>query len=199
MRRKFIALLVVAVGGCGWFGRQASSDDGKDAPKKPSEAEMEKMMEMLGTPGEPHKWLASFEGAWDVASKTYGADGKAEESKGSATFKMILGGRWQEQVYNGSYKGKPFEGRGLTGYDNGKKEFVNYWLDGMSTSASVALGQCSDDHKVLTMSGEWEMPGMKMPFRMVQTVKSDKEMVFRMVGLMGGQELPMVELTYTRK
>jgi hypothetical protein len=200
MRRNLIALLVLSAGACGWFGRHAFSDDGKAGGAMPSEAEMEKMMEVLATPGDAHKWLASAEGTWDVAVKEFAmGTGAVRESKGTATIRMILGGRWQEQVYSGTHKDKPFEGRGLTGYDNGKKEFVNYWLDSGSTSAGVSVGQCSDDRKTLTMIGTWEMPGMKMLYRMVQTTKSEKEVVMSLFGSMDGKEFPMMELTYSRK
>lgn len=200
MRRTLIALLAVAAGVGGWFGRRAFSDDGKAGGAMPSEEEMEKMMEVLAKPGDMHRWLAASEGTWDVTAKHYDMKGAVTESKGSATIKMILGGRWQEQTYSGSYKGKPFDGFGLTGYDNAKKEFVGYWFDSMGTSAGVSTGQASEDRKTLTMAGSWEMPGMKMTYRTTLTVKSEKEMVFSVSGSMGGgKEFPMMELAYTRK
>ena len=122
------------------------------------------------------------------------------ETTGTATFKMILGGRWQEQTFHGTFMGKPYEGRGLLGYDNLKQELVGYWLDTMSTSASVSTGQCAGDRKSIAMSGSWDMPGeTKMPFRTLLTLVSPTSMTYAMHATMGGKEMPMMELTYTKK
>ncbi|MCC7138862.1 MAG: DUF1579 domain-containing protein [Planctomycetes bacterium] len=198
MRASSVGLFVVAAAVCGWFGRSAFSED---APKggMPTKAEMEKMMETLATPGEMHAWLAQPSGAWDLAGKMYEMDGKTVENKGSATFSMVLGGRFQQQTLSGEFKGKKFEGVGITGYDNLKKQFVNYWFDTMGTAPSVATGQRSADGKTLTLTGTWDMPFGPMPFRYVMTHKSEKEMLFAAFGSRGGQEFPMMEMTYTRK
>jgi len=197
MGKTWIVVAVVAAGACGWFGQRAFSDDPPAAPAWPPE--MEKLMTELATPGEHHKWLAAQEGTWDIAMKTASRDGKMKESKGTATFKMILGGRFQEQRIVGVVEGKPMEGFGITGYDNNKKEFVNYWFDTMGTSPSVARGQRTEDGKAMALDGTWDMPGMTMKFKMLTTVKSDKEMAFVMTGTMGDQSMPMMEATYTKR
>ena len=198
MRRNLIVLFVVAAGVGGWFGRHALGEDAPGGGGMPSESEMEKMMTELAKPGEHHTWLTAQAGEYDVAMKTYGPGG-VQEAKATATVKMVLGGRFQEQRFNGTVHGKPFEGFGMTGYDNLKKEFVNYWFDTMGTAPSVARGQRSADGKVMTLTGSWDMPGGAMPFSMVTTVKSEKEMTFKMTGTFQGQEMPMMEATYTKK
>ncbi len=197
MGKTWIVVAVVAAGACGWFGRRAFSDDPPAAPGGGSD--MEKAMIELGTPGAMHKWLASQEGPWTVAMTAYGRDGKPEKTQASATMKMILDGRFQEQRFAGSIGGKAYEGIGLTGYDNLKKEFVLYWFDSMSTAPSISRGQRSEDGKTLTLSGTRDLPGMKMPFNQVWTVKSEKELGFAMTMTMQGQEMPVMETTYTRK
>jgi hypothetical protein len=197
MRTSWILTSLVVAVACGWFGHQAFSEDAP--PAMPNEAEMEKLMAELGTPGAHHKWLETHAGAWTLAVKSYGQDGKVEESTATAELKMILGGRFQVQEFHGTFQGKPFDGFGLTGYDNAKKEFVNYWFDSMTTAPSFARGQRSDDGKTLTLSGVWDLPNMSMPFKYVSTMKSEKEMSFSMTGTFGGQEMPMMEATYTRK
>lgn len=199
MRSTSIGMVVVAAAVAGWFGRAAFSEDAPKGGGMPSEAEMERMMEELATPGEMHRWLAASEGSWDIVGKMFQRDGSTVESKGSATISMVLGGRFQHQSFSGAWKDKKFEGFGITGYDNLKKQFVNYWFDSMGTVASVATGQRSEDGKTLTLTGTWEMPIGPMAFRYVMTQKSEKEMVFSAFGSMGGQDFPMMELTYTRK
>jgi hypothetical protein len=197
MRRNWIALLVIAAAACGWFGRHAL---GEDAPGggMTSESDMEKMMTKLATPGENHAWLAAQEGEYDIVMTSYGPGGR-EESKATASVKMVLGGRFQEQRFKGTVHGKPFEGYGLTGYDNLKKEFVNYWFDTMGTAPSIAKGQRSADGKSTTLTGTWDMPGGGMPFTMVTTVTGEKSLTFKMTGTWQGQEAPMMEATYTKK
>ena len=146
-----------------------------------------------------HKWLASQEGPWTVAMTAYGRDGKPQQSQASATMKMILDGRYQEQRLAGSFDGKPYEGLGITGYDNLKKEFVLYWFDSMGTAPSISRGQRSEDGKTLTLTGAWDLPSMTMPFKQVWTVKGEKELGFVMTMTMQGQEMPVLETTYTRK
>jgi uncharacterized protein DUF1579 len=198
MRRAWIALLLVAFGIGGWFARDAASEDGaKPPPAMPSEEEMMKKAEEMAAVGEQHKWLAEAEGTWDVAAKEYSRKGPVE-SKAVATFKMLLGGRFQEQSYVGTHGGKPYEGRGITGYDNATKQFFNYWFNTMGTSASYSKGQSADGK--LTMTGTWEnTPLGSVPFRQTLTKKSPKEMFFTIHMTLQGQEMPVLELTYTKR
>ena len=197
MRKHAWIVALVVVGAAGWVGRGAFSDDKK--PAEGAEPDMEKVMEELAKPGEMHKWLAKFDGSWDVSSVFHEQDGSTITEKGTATFRMILGGRFSEQVFSGSFKGKPFEGRGLTGYDNLKKQYVNYWFDTMSTYVAPATGPAPEGGKSLTLNGSWEMPGMQMPFKYVLSWVDDKTFTFVMVGSIQGQDVPMGEMTYTRK
>ncbi len=197
MGKTWVVVAVVAAGACGWFGSRAFSD--VPPAEKPPASDMEKALTELGTPGEMHKWLASQEGTWAVAMTSHGSDGKAEQTQANATVKMVLGGRFQEQRFTGTVEGKPYEGYGLTGYDNLKKEFVLYWFDSMSTVPSISRGQRSADGKTMTLEGTWDMPGAAMPFKQVFTVKSDKEIHFAMTMTMQGQEMPVMESTYTKK
>jgi hypothetical protein len=162
--------------------------------------EMEQMMEQLARPGEPHRWLARAQGGWAVSGHFLEPNGVKAPICGTACFRMIQGGRWQEQVISTTMKGKRYEGRGLTGYDNAKQRFENVWLDTMSTGHSVAYGQRSADGNTLTLSGEWEMPGgMKLPFKYVSTYVNANHMTFRMYMTMEGKEALMGEIHYTRR
>lgn len=192
----FVVAMVVA-GAAGWCARSASSEDAPPAPA--CTPEQQKALEALAEPGEMHAWLGTHAGAYDVEVRTMDAEGKPAAAKANATVAMVLGGRFQEQRLTGTFLGKPFEGFGLTGYDNLKKEFVNTWFDTMGTSPSVARGTRSADGKTLTLTGTWDMPNGPMPFRQTLTVTGEKTMVFRMTATVGGAELTMMEATYTRK
>ncbi len=203
MRKTWIVTAMIVAGACGWFGRNAISDvpPPEKAPPtdRPPPSDMEKALIELGTPGPMHHWLAAAEGTWSVAVTAHGPDGKPEQSQSTAAIKMILDGRFQEQRYTGNIGGKPYEGYGLLGYDKLKHEFVLYWFDSMGTVPSVSRGQRSSDGKMLTLTGTWDMPGTSMPFKQVWTFKSEKEFTFVMTMTMEGQEVPVMESTYTKK
>lgn len=197
MRKPWIVFAFVAAGACGWFARSASSEDAPAAPA--CTPEQQAAMEALARPGEMHGWLGSLVGTYDLDITTIDAAGKPATAKATATISMVLGGRFQEQRLTGTFMGKPYEGYGLTGYDNLKKEFVNYWFDTMGTAPSVARGARSADGTSLKMTGTWDMPTGPMPFTQVLTVTGDKTMTFKMTSTMGGNEMTMMEATYTRK
>lgn len=194
--RGWIAALVVA-SAAGWVSRGALSEEEK--PAGPSPEEMEKQMTALATPGEQHKALEAFNGTWDVAGAFLEPGGKSIESKGTATFEMILGGRYSVQRMNGTLGGKPSEGFALMGFDNAKQVYVNYWFDTMSTNTAPAEGGCSADGKVYTLKGTWEVPGMSFPFTYVITWKSATVFTFEMRMVLEGKEMSMGQLTYTKK
>jgi len=83
-----------------------------------TEAEM-KAWQAYMTPGDMHKVLAQTEGEWTTEGKMW-MDPKSEPmvSKGECTYKMVLGGRYQETQFKGDMMGQQFEGKGVMAYDN---------------------------------------------------------------------------------
>lgn len=58
-------------------------------------------------------------GSWIYTSKYWESEGaKPESSNGTAKLKMILGGRFMENDIKGKAMEMPFEGMGITGYNN---------------------------------------------------------------------------------
>lgn len=196
MRNRWTLMIVLAAALGGWLSRDAFSDEEPEGPA--GAADMEKMMKELATPGEMHAWLARAAGEWQVETEGMLPDGTMEKGKATASIRMVLGGRFQEQVLRGTFHGEAFEGRGLTGYDNLTKAFQNYWFDTMGTAPSIAKGQLSEDGKTLDLAGTWDMPGMSMPFRFVHTWNDENCMTFTMFGTMEGQEMTMMRARYTR-
>jgi hypothetical protein len=201
MRARAWIVAVAAAVAFGWLGRGAFSDEpaGGGMPTEAQMAEMEKMMEQLATPGENHRWLAKAVGSWNVSGHFTEMDGSKTPTCGRACIRMTLGGRYQEQFYTGTWSGKRFEGRGFTGYDNEKKVFNNWWFDTMSTTTVPGTGTLSEDGTTLNLAGEWEMMGQKMPFRYVLTWVNPRQMNFKMYMVMGGQEMEVGNLDYTRR
>ena len=124
----------------------AQPADAKLTQAQPSEADMKKMMEQmmeLGKPGENHKLLAGMAGNWTYTVKMWmDPTAKSQESKGTATRKAIMDGRFFVAEHSGKFqmpgadgkmKEMNFKGMAIEGYDNVKKKFVVSWIDNMGT------------------------------------------------------------------
>ena len=164
-------------------------------------AEMELYMK-AGTPGAPHESLAAMAGSYDLAIKSWHEPGgPMMEDKGTATRKMMLGGRVMVEEVNSSMMGMPFTGHGMTGFDNVSGKYWSTWTDSMSTGMMVSEGTC-DTQKVCTFSGTWNDPVKKGPVkaRMKSRWTSPTTEIFEMYAPgKDGKEMKMMEITYTKK
>ena len=199
MQWRGLTAAITAAVLCGWFGNRAFTEEAPPAGTENPSAERQKMVEQLATPGEMHALLAKATGSWKATGTCNCAAGTPSSAGGTAEFKMVMGGRWQEQTFQGSLENRPFTGYGLTGYDNGKKEFVSIWLDNHGTGATVSTGQLSDDKKTLTFNGTMEMGETKIPFRQVLTFESDNKATMKIFGTVDGNESEFMTLNYERQ
>jgi hypothetical protein len=173
----------------------------KKAPQMDQQAMMEEF-KRLGTPGEPHKLLASLAGSWTTKTKEWMEPGKPPmESTGTAEMKMLLDGRFLQQELSGDMMGQPYSGMGLLGYDNLRKRYVTTWIDSMGTGIFTMEGTGSADGKTITLKGGHAIPGGgQMTHRAVWTIVDGNTQTFDMYGTYpGGKETKMMEMTYTRK
>ena len=113
---------------------------------------MQKMMAYM-TPGAPHKDLEKAVGHWKTKIKMWMGPGDPTTSDGTAEFEMMLGGRYLHGHHTGSFNGMPFEGAEIDGYDNGKKEYFEIWLDNMGTGVMMLTGQAATDGKGISYHG----------------------------------------------
>ena len=164
-------------------------------------AEMEVYMK-AGTPGAPHQMLASTAGSYDLQIKSWHEPGgPAMEEKGTATRTMTLGGRVLVEDVSATMMGMPFNGHGMTGYDNVTGKYWSTWMDSMSTGMMVSEGTC-DEKKACTLSGTWNDPIKKGPVKARMTTRwtSPTTELFEMYGPgKDGKEMKMMEITYTKK
>ena len=162
--------------------------------------QMMEMMEKMGTPGPQHADLMKLAGKWKVVTKSWMGPGDPMVTEGTAAYKPVLGGRFLMEEVHGVFMDKPFEGMGLTGYDNQHKEYVGTWMDNMGTMIMTSHGSMDASGKVLTMTSEFDDPatGQKSPVRMVTTFMDPNTKKFEMFENHGGQEVRSMEITYTR-
>jgi hypothetical protein len=171
-------------------------------------AEEQKMMAAMmkaGTPGKPHQELAKQAGNWDLAVKAWMKPGAPpQESKGTAERTMILGGRVLTEKVNGDPMGGmgPFEGFGLSGYDNVSGKYWGTWTDNMGTGVMMSTGTCSEKTSTCTFKGSYVDAVTKKTKhnRMVDHWDgADKSVVTFYETGKNGKEAKTLEITYTRK
>jgi Protein of unknown function (DUF1579) len=177
----------------------------------PNPQEMMKQMMEMSKLNENHKLLSDMNGNWNFAIKMWmnpDPNAKPQESKGSATRKDIMGGRYvmmdvtgkmQMPGDDGKMKDMQFKGMGIEGYDNVKKKFVSSWIDNMGTGIQFSEGTYDPATKTFTYTSEIEMmPGIKTPVREVIKIPDTNHMTLEWYETHGGQEKKTMEIAYTR-
>src|SRR6185295_18628018 len=97
--------------------------------------------------------LDALVGNWTTHVKWWMAPGApAQESDGTAQMSWAFGGRYLHEADTGTAMGMPFEGMGVTGYDNLKKKYVGSWIDSMGTGIMQSEGTYDPSKKTITYS-----------------------------------------------
>jgi uncharacterized protein DUF1579 len=134
------------------------------------EAAMMKAWEEYATPGPMHKMLADETGNWTADTKMWmDPTKKPEVSTMKAEIKMILGGRYQEAKYTGTFMGQPFEGKSMVGYNNASGEFSQTWVDNMGTGIMSMNGKYDSATKTASYTGDCVDPMTKKSKKIRQT------------------------------
>jgi len=178
---------------------------------QPNQQEMMKQMMEMSKLNENHKLLSSLDGNWNYTIRFWmnpDPNAKPQESKGTATRKSVMGGRYvmmdvsgkmQMPGDDGKMKDVQFKGMGLEGYDNVKKKFIGSWIDNMGTGIQFSEGTYDPATKTFTYTSEMEMvPGMKSQVREVLKVADNNHMMLEWYENQGGQEKKTMEINYTR-
>lgn len=151
------------------------------------------LAQLPAQPGPEHEQLKKLVGTWDTTMKMMG-----QESKGTCTYKMDLGGLWLVSDFEGSVGGMKFSGRGYDTYDANKKKYIGLWLDSMSTSPMVMEGNYDAAKKTLTMTGEGPgHDGKPTKHKTVSEMPDDNTINFSMY--MGDGKEPAFTIVYKRK
>jgi len=211
MSRRHFSLLVLAAGLSITLSSNVLAKDPPAADAKPADSgkpsledvmkmspqDYEKQAAQYVNPGPEHAELAKQVGNWDCTITMIMPDGN-QVSTGTATMTTLLGGRLLTQDFKGEMMGMPFEGHGMTGYDNHKKEFYWTWNDTMGTSMAQGTGKMVDGKFVAEGSFLEPMSGKTM--KMMHTTEwVDKDtMKFSMSNDMMGKMQPCFTIDYKR-
>jgi hypothetical protein len=176
-----------------------------DEKARKVKTDMETMMAVykkLGTPGAPHKLLASLAGSWKTKTRAWMEPDKPPmEGTGTCEQKMLLGGRYLQQEYTGEMMGNAFTGINLLGYNNYTKKYVSVWIDSMSTGIYYFVGTAGADGKTITQESSYDDPVRgPMVWRSVTRIVDADNLGYEMYLIpKGGKEEKMMEMTVTRK
>jgi hypothetical protein len=197
-----IALALAALLASAAFAQEkgTASKDKKPAGP-PDEKAMMEMMQKAGAPGEAHKKLEAIVGTFDAKVKMWMDPSKPpEESTGVAENKWVLGDRFVEMQYTGTFMGQPFTGIGYQGYDNTSKKYVGTWMDSASTGMMMSTGTMTGNTMTTTATVADPMTG-KMTKITDKVVVADND--HHMMEMWGpdptGKNYKMMEITYIRK
>jgi hypothetical protein len=198
--------VATVLGLCTLLASFALSARGQDKPKEqamPDAKAMEDAMMKAAAPGPNHQRLSRLVGDWTCTTKMWMAPGQPPMESGCTMHaESILGGRYVQSVYKGSFAGMPFEGHGTDGYDNVTKRYVSSWVDNMGTGIMNGTGTCDDAGKVCTMMAEMADPmsGQMVKQKMVTTYTDGAfKMEMFMIPPGAGGEMKTMELTATKK
>lgn len=161
-----------------------------------------KAMMDYATPGNNHKILAKMEGTWTATVTFWMQPGAAPmTSTATAVNEMIMGGRYLQSKNTGNMMGQPFEGMGITGYDNAKKMYVASWIDNFGTGILNMTGNWDEASKGIVFTGLEVDPasGKEFSYRQVVRMPDDNTQIMEMYAMMGGKEFKNMEIKYTRK
>jgi hypothetical protein len=186
-------------------GAAAYAQERGGQPPEMSAEEKAKMeaWEKARAVGEQHKLLADYmAGQWEFTNKMWmepGAD--PMESKGTCTSRMILGGRFIETSHKGDFMGEPFEGIGITGYDNMKKKYIGTWVDNMGTCIISVEGSYDAGSKTFTYTCSFDCPFEQSPVKVREVIRlvDKNKHVLEWYETRAGKENKTMEITYTRK
>jgi len=203
MRKLLYSIAILAACAC-LSGTSRAEDTNPAAP--PAAPAMDKAtMEAwarYATPGEMHKKMAAMEGTWTAKVSQWMAPGApAVESTATAEFKMMIGGRYLSQNFSGTMMGQPFNGFGVSSYDNSKKTTQTAWMDSMGTGMLVMTGTWAADG-TLTETGSMDdfMTGKPMQFKGVMHMADNDHMHFEMwMSAPDGKMFKGLEIAYTRQ
>ncbi|MGZ8832690.1 MAG: DUF1579 domain-containing protein [Thermoanaerobaculia bacterium] len=155
------------------------------------------------TPSEGHKMLDGMVGTFDATVKMWMQPGAPPTtSTGVSRNEWVLGKRYIQENFSGTFMNTPFQGIGYTGYDNGKKVYVGTWIDNMGTGVMTSTGTTTDNGKTWTFKSVSTDPmtGKDTPGESRITVADNDHHTMEMWGpAPDGKMFKMMQIDYTRR
>lgn len=184
-------------------GKDGHAQPGMDQLPPGMTPEMMQACMQAGTPGAMHEFLAQGVGEWTGSCTMWMAAGTPPmKSESTMTITPMMDGRFFKYEHKGEMMGQPFNGFGLTGFDNVSQKFQSSWVDNFGTGMMFGTGELSSDKSTLTMTYTFNCPIQKKPVTMreVEHFNGD-HMTMEMFGpdMATGKEYKMMEIEFTKK
>ena len=220
MSAKWLFATVVLCAATFLVSSQAMSDDKKDAPPHGMDADqmkamMEGMQKWMASmkPGKHHQALEHFVGTWETTTKVWmgGPGSPPSETKGTSTVKWVLGKRFLMEEHKGQMpmpdatgqvQLMPYEGIGMSGYDNHRNMDQSSWTSNMQTNMLTMTGSADPSGKVFRFFGEMDEAMLGVIGRTVKyvtTIQNDDTHVFEIFDLHASDNYKVIEIVYKRK
>jgi hypothetical protein len=127
--------------------------------KESAKSSSDELQRKLRAPRSEHEQLASYAGAWDVEIKMGG--GAAMVHRGTATNRVIAGGRFLQMDYQAKGKNDEIDGTFIVGFDTRHKRFTLVAMDSFGPYFVTSQGQREEKSGKIRMLGTDDDPMMK--------------------------------------
>ena len=146
----------------------------KRAAKAMSDAEMMAQWQSASMPSAGHARLMPMVGTWKATTTfTMSPGDPPQVHGGTSVHRLVLGGRYLEQIYKGTAMGMPFEGMGFTGYDNVQKKYVGVWMDTFGTGLMTSSGTGTpSDERIDCVAEAVEPSGLRRVFETIVRIRN---------------------------
>lgn len=153
-------------------------------------------------PGPEHALLKRFEGDWKVECQLTLA--QVEERivyDGTYVAKVELGGFFLIGEFKTKAGGKPIVGRGTTGFDPTKKEYVGVWIESNKPVMTAIRGNWDEKKEVYTETMTMPLEGGKtLTMQSITRFKGKDVMMTTVTWKEPGEEkASKLEMTFRRK
>ena len=154
-------------------------------------------------PGPHHQKLDYFVGSWNTITKVWTSGPYSDPAvfKGKSVTRWILDRRFILKESKGVFRKQQWEGFGITGYDNFKKQYVGIWADSMNTQIVSFFGNFEPVGNQFVFYGRYDDSARHIHGRLVKyvvTIVNRNKHVEETVDLHTGVEIKINEVIYTR-
>lgn len=200
MKRWLCTMLAVCA--LGVLTAAASAAENKKPATQPKESSLaQEAMMAARMPGPDQALMKPLAGEWTYSLKMWQSPSAPPmETTGKRSAKMLLGGRYLEETFTGTFMGQPFEGIGRLAYDKMKKQWVSTWIDNQGTGILYQTGTY-DGTNTWTFTGDMDDPmtGKTVQARTVTTLNDPDTMTMTMYAPgSDGKEMKTMEMTMKR-
>lgn len=172
----------------------------KDESRAAVDAEaMGKAWLEYGTPGPAHQKFAYKAGHWTVNTK-HMMTNPPTLAVYTSEIKSVLDGRFVSESMQGEMMGMPFQGLGMTGYDNLKKAYFVTWVDNWGTGVTYLQGRYDAEAHSFVYDGLMADPlaGGSAKCRFIEHKLDDDHWTMQMYMTHDGKLMLDMEANYTR-